>query len=195
MAISRAEAIEAALALVDSDGLDALKLRALAARLGVQAPTLYWHLRNKAELLEAMSDSIMDVAIGRLPPDPAGEWREWLVEAARALRAALLSRRDGARIVAGARASLRRADFSERAMAALLASGVLLQDARLTVVVVERFTVGFVLEEQSPASDAELDPAELARRLPTATRAIVDYFATGKTADDLFLDGVRRILH
>jgi TetR/AcrR family tetracycline transcriptional repressor len=47
------------MSLVDAEGLDALTLRALAGRLGVQAPTLYWHVRNKAELLDALADRIM----------------------------------------------------------------------------------------------------------------------------------------
>jgi TetR/AcrR family tetracycline transcriptional repressor len=35
---------------------------------------------------------------------------------------------------------------------------------------------------------------ELRRRLPTATRAIIEYFESGRSVDDLFQDGVRLIL-
>jgi TetR/AcrR family tetracycline transcriptional repressor len=112
------------------------------------------------------------------------------------LRQAMLAHPDGGRIVAGARLSLRRADFSEKAMATLVEHGVPLDRARLSVFVAERYTVGFVLDEQSrpieQANRPDLD--ELARRLPTATRAIGEYFATGRTVDDLFRDGLRLIL-
>jgi TetR/AcrR family tetracycline transcriptional repressor len=109
----------------------------------------------------------------------------------------MLAHPDGARIVSGARLSLRRADFSERAMATLVANGVDLQRARMTVLVGERFTVGYVLEEQSldpEPNEQTADIAEIQRRLPTATRAIIEYFSSGRTADNLYQDGARLIL-
>jgi TetR/AcrR family tetracycline transcriptional repressor len=198
VALSRHHVVQEALRLVDSDGLDGLTLRALATRLGVQAPTLYWHVRNKAELLDALGDAIMEDALGVLPgPAELGGWQQWLLASLIQLRNAMLAHPDGARIVSGARASLRRADFSERAMATLVTCDVPLQRARLTVLAAERYTVGFVLEEQAPQPEANgraVDMGELRRRLPTATRAIIEYFESGCTADDLFQDGAQLIL-
>jgi TetR/AcrR family tetracycline transcriptional repressor len=195
--LTRRTVVEEALKLVDSQGLDAVTLRALASRLGVQAPTLYWHVRNKAELLDALADAIMDEAIQAVP-DPGNDigWPHWLTSAAECLRHAMLAHPDGARIVAGARLSLRRADFSEIAIATLVQHGVALDRARLSVFVAERYTVGFVLDEQSRPIDParQPDPDELTRRLPTVTRAIREYFATGHSVDDLFRDGLRLIL-
>ncbi|MBN3821866.1 TetR family transcriptional regulator, partial [Paraburkholderia sp. Se-20369] len=57
--LTRDTVLRAALDLLDEVGIDALSTRRLAERLGVQSPTLYWHFRNKGELLEAMSDAIM----------------------------------------------------------------------------------------------------------------------------------------
>jgi TetR/AcrR family tetracycline transcriptional repressor len=197
VALTRRAVVDEALRLADSEGLDALTLRALAGRLGVQAPTLYWHVRNKAQLLEALADAVMDQAIQAIAePAVDVDWQEWLSTAAQQLRQAMLAHPDGARIVASARASLRRADFSELAMATLAECGVALEQARLTVLVVERYTVGFVLDEQSrPPDDVNpADPGELVRRLPTATRAITEYFESGRSVDDLFRDGLRLIL-
>jgi TetR/AcrR family tetracycline transcriptional repressor len=198
MSLTRRQVVEEAMLRVDEHGLDALTLRALAARLGVQAPTLYWHVRNKAELLDALADAIMDDALGAIrEPAAAEDWREWLLAGIAQLRRAMLAHPDGARIVSGARSSLRRADFSERALAVLAAHGVELQHARLIVLAAERYTVGYVLEEQSPEPDPNgphPDPADLQRRLPTVTRAISEYFASGRTVDDLYRDGARLIL-
>lgn len=197
MALDRQSVIEAALDLVDRVGLDRVTLRGLAAQLEVQAPTLYWHIRNKAELLDALGDSVMDEALRAIDDAPGSDWQKWLLGAAIGLRKTMLAHPDGARIVSGARSSLRRADLSERAMATLVGAGVPLQRARLTVLAVERFTVGYVLEEQSaaPIDDrSPHDPAELVRRLPIVTRAITEYFESGRTADDLFQDGVRLIV-
>jgi TetR/AcrR family tetracycline transcriptional repressor len=197
MALTRQRVIDEAMRLVDAHGLDKLTLRALAGRLDVQAPTLYWHVKNKAELLDALADAIMDDAIESLPDSPtAGEWSAWLVSALVSLRRAMLAHPDGARIVSGARDSMRRADFSERAMSTLVEHGVDLQRARLTVLAGERYTVGYVLEEQAPPPepDREFDIAELQRRFPTVTRAIGEYFSTGRTSDDLYRDGLRLVV-
>ncbi|MEZ3160937.1 TetR/AcrR family transcriptional regulator C-terminal domain-containing protein [Microbacterium sp. BWT-B31] len=198
MPLNRQQVIDEALRLVDTDGLDALSLRKLATRLGVQAPTLYWHVQSKAELLDALADAIMDDALSTTTvADAGGHWREWLLSAAAQLRRAMLAHRDGARIVSASRDSLRRADFSERAMSRLVAHGVGLHRARLTVLTIERYTVGFVLEEQSTnASSAqpELDLDELRRRFPTTIQGVTEYFAAGRTVDDLYRDGVRLTL-
>lgn len=80
------------------------------------------------------------------------------------------------------RASLRRADFSERAITALADAGLSVGDARLFVLAVERFTIGYVLEEQSPQPDDDgrrPTPEELTRRFPNVTRAVVDYSRAG----------------
>ena len=50
--------VERALALADAEGLDALTIRRLATELGVTAMALYWHFRNKEELLAGLADQI-----------------------------------------------------------------------------------------------------------------------------------------
>lgn len=79
-----------AIAVADAEGLDALTMRALAARLGVSAMTLYTYVPGKAELLDLMLDALY-AAMDR-PPWRAGEpWRERVrvvADANRALYAA-----------------------------------------------------------------------------------------------------------
>ncbi|CCH78149.1 Transcriptional regulator, TetR family [Nostocoides japonicum T1-X7] len=198
MALNRQQVVDEAMRIVDAEGLDALTLRGLAGRLGVQAPTLYWHVRNKTALLDALGDRIMDDVAEPPPPGPDDDWREWLLAALVGLRQAMLAHRDGARIVSGARDSFRRADFSERAMSTLVDRGVPLQQARMTVLTAERYTIGHVLEEQAShrpgAGEPDLDLDELRHRFPTATRAITEYFSSGRTVDDVYQDGLRLIL-
>ena len=52
--LSREKVIEAALDLVDSEGLPALNLRKLAGRMGISAMTPYHYFEDKADLLSAM---------------------------------------------------------------------------------------------------------------------------------------------
>jgi TetR/AcrR family tetracycline transcriptional repressor len=63
---------ERGLALADAEGLDALTIRRLATELGVTPMALYWHFRNKEELLAALGDQVwreLDTDI-----DPAAPW-------------------------------------------------------------------------------------------------------------------------
>lgn len=50
--------LDAALELIDADGLAALSMRKLAAGLGVQAPSLYHHVAGKTALLAALVEQV-----------------------------------------------------------------------------------------------------------------------------------------
>ncbi|MFC6016687.1 TetR/AcrR family transcriptional regulator C-terminal domain-containing protein [Plantactinospora solaniradicis] len=56
--LSRQRIIDAAAALIDAEGLDALSTRRLATELGVRGPSLYNHFANKDEILDAVADAI-----------------------------------------------------------------------------------------------------------------------------------------
>ena len=99
--LDRAIIVRAALELLNEVGLDGLSTRRLAERLQVRSPTLYWHVRNKQELLDLMANTILF----RAPPDfhMQGDWWVWMGQLARVIRGNLLEYRDGARVVAGTR--------------------------------------------------------------------------------------------
>jgi AcrR family transcriptional regulator len=56
--LSKAAVVEQALALGDAEGLEALTYRRLAQELGVTPMALYWHFRNKEELLAGLAERI-----------------------------------------------------------------------------------------------------------------------------------------
>ncbi|MGC2941889.1 MULTISPECIES: TetR/AcrR family transcriptional regulator C-terminal domain-containing protein [unclassified Brevibacterium] len=196
MALNQDLIVREAFALLDEDGLDGLTLRRLASRLDVQAPTLYWHIRNKAELLAHLGDGILS-PLNTLPDSMCVDWREWLLDAAVRFRAALLAHRDGARVVSAAQLSPAMADFSEHVMSVLVPH-MPLHQARLLVLLIERFTLGVALEEQSGAVDSSaaspLEASEIAARYPLLTKAIADYFADGATLEDLYRESLQLIL-
>lgn len=198
MALDKERIVTEAVALLDDGGLDGVTLRRLAQRLGVQAPTLYWHIRNKAELVNALAEAILEAELTQLkPPGEDEPWREWLIGVAQRLRRAMLAHPDGARVVSAAHLSPTMAAVSELAMSTLVDRGLPLRQARLTVLVVQRFTIGHVLEEQSPPDEDALDGFDhdaFAKRHPTAVAAITDYFQPGRTVDDLFRDSLDLIL-
>jgi AcrR family transcriptional regulator len=193
LALDRQRIVAEAVALLDAEGLDGVTTRKLAARLGVQSPTLYWHLPNKAALVTAIADAILDQEFGDMsPPESDQHWQDWLSGLAERLRRALLAHPDGARVISASQLSVTMAAISELAMSTLVARGIPLREARVIVLTVERFTVGHVLEEQAPRPDAEalknFDLAVFAEQHPTVVAAVTEYFRPGRTVDDLFRD-------
>jgi AcrR family transcriptional regulator len=85
--LTRQAVLEAAVRLVDREGMTALSMRRLGAELGVEAMTLYHHVPNKSALLDGMIEQIVAEAV---PPEfGAATWREDLRAYAHALMAAL----------------------------------------------------------------------------------------------------------
>ncbi|MDN5917577.1 MAG: TetR family transcriptional regulator [Pseudonocardia sp.] len=88
--------VAAALDELDEAGLDALTMRRVATRLGVQLNTVYFHVTGKPALLAMMADALL-AGCDRAPLPLA--WPDRLRVLATRLHDALLSRRDGARLL------------------------------------------------------------------------------------------------
>ena len=94
--LSREAVVEAALGMLNDQGVDALSMRGLADRLGVKAASLYWHLRDKEQLLELLAEAIVDTV--EVPMKPVG-WREPAEAIAKLLAEELARRRDAASVL------------------------------------------------------------------------------------------------
>jgi AcrR family transcriptional regulator len=87
--LSREAVAEGALALADAEGLEAVTIRRLATELGVTPMALYWHFKNKDELLSGVAGRIwdkVDSARNRTLP-PLEEFRALLTSLLEVLRA------------------------------------------------------------------------------------------------------------
>jgi AcrR family transcriptional regulator len=77
--LTRARIVDTALELMDEHGVDWLTMRRLAEHLGVTAPTLYWHIRNRSELIDAAIDAALvgpDGTIDDHAPGTTGSWQD-----------------------------------------------------------------------------------------------------------------------
>jgi TetR/AcrR family tetracycline transcriptional repressor len=79
---------DAALRLIDAQGLNGLTVRALAEELGLGTMTLYWYVRNKDEVLDLVADRVF--AAVTLPQGET-DWRELCRAGAKAVRASFLA--------------------------------------------------------------------------------------------------------
>lgn len=156
MSLDRAAIVEAALTLLDREGIEGLSTRKLAAALGIRGPSLYWHFKNKRELLDHMAEQLFRSA---LPPTPASgqpfDRRAWLEAGARGVRRVALSRRDGAQVMTGSRPATERGEQAFATMVSTLAdTGMSRKDSFTVLQVLGRFAVGWVLYEQGAGERA-----------------------------------------
>ncbi|WP_432973061.1 TetR/AcrR family transcriptional regulator [Dactylosporangium sp. CA-233914] len=71
--LTRTAVAERALLIGDREGLDAITIRRLAQELGVTPMALYWHFKNKDELLLGLIDHVLaDVRADRAATAPRG---------------------------------------------------------------------------------------------------------------------------
>jgi AcrR family transcriptional regulator len=142
--LTRERVVAEALAVIAKDGVQALTMRSLAARLGVVPGALYHHLRNKEQLHDLVLDGVLaEVDYGVDPSMPWGERIKLLAHRLRTVLedhpgvAGLLKTRDplGPHSLA----------LAEAFLAPLHAAGFRDREAGLAFFLVVDYTVGFAV--------------------------------------------------
>jgi TetR/AcrR family transcriptional regulator, tetracycline repressor protein len=158
--LNREAILDAALALADGNGLDALTMRALGSELGVEAPSLYKHVNGKEDILDGLTDRLYaQVRVGA----SEGPWPERMRVYAGALRRAILDHPNLAPLLA-TRPVFSPATLTllEEALGELTDLDLAPQQAIQILDIVVGFVMGHALSELS-AFDAGLDPQQLAK--------------------------------
>lgn len=92
--LTRERVLKRAVKLADTSGLDAVSMRRLGTELGVEAMSLYHHVKNKEALLDAMVEHVgveLNAEVADLAaPDPASDWAGALRARALAARVVML---------------------------------------------------------------------------------------------------------
>jgi TetR/AcrR family transcriptional regulator, tetracycline repressor protein len=204
VALTQEKVVNSAVDLLARAGLEALTLRQLAGELGVSAPTLYWHVRSKRQLLDLMAEVLIERAGRSTAPAPGQPWWEWLAGQARLQWRVLTSHRDAALVVAGNRPTDATLPAIERTVASLVAVGFPPEEALRTILSIGNYVIGCAVERQAEAArepDPERDARllEQATELPNLRAALAGLDATGPAAGDasfehglaLLISGVR----
>jgi AcrR family transcriptional regulator len=98
--LDREAVVDAAMRILDADGLDAVTIRAVADELGTSGTALYTYVRDKDELV----DLLVDRVIGEIDVDAVSRelpWQEQVMQLGRAMRAAFVAHGDIARATLG----------------------------------------------------------------------------------------------
>ncbi|MCV7150825.1 TetR family transcriptional regulator [Mycobacterium pyrenivorans] len=81
--------VETAFAIAAESSVDELSIPLIAKSLGVGVTSIYWHVRNKSELLDAMTDRALRRS-GLAAYAASDDWRESLMAHARGVRRTFL---------------------------------------------------------------------------------------------------------
>jgi AcrR family transcriptional regulator len=192
--LTRDAIVDAALALLERDGMAGFSMRKLAQELGTGAATLYWHVGDKEQLLSLMLDRIVgDVDV---PEPDEVNWREQVKEMARAARRGLTERRDAAQLSMGRiPAGPHSLPVLERNLAVLAAAGLPPHVIAYASDLFALYVGAFAFEESlrvPPLGDESASPEQLAEyfrslppdRFPNLVRLADDL--TAGDADERF---------
>jgi AcrR family transcriptional regulator len=95
--LTRERVVAAGIELADRDGIESISMRRLAQELGVEAMSLYTHVRNKDDLLDGMADAV----IGKIPRSAdGGDWKASLRQMVLAARSIVLTHPWAPRLIA-----------------------------------------------------------------------------------------------
>ena len=145
--LTRDRVIEAALRVMDEEGLDAVSMRRVAREVGVEAMSLYHHVEDK----EALLDGICEHVMAKFDfPEPVDDWTENCRRGARAWRRILQAHPAVMRLFAEQRGPIRSIDSMrpmEFALRILRDSGLSDRDTAQAFHAFGGYIQGFVMME------------------------------------------------
>jgi AcrR family transcriptional regulator len=168
LAVNRRSLATAALELVQEQGLDALTMRSLADRTGVKAASLYWHVRDREELLELVADALL----ARVSVRASGaDWRRQSLAICMAAGAAIGAQRDGDRILLSVPGAIRRSGVYGRLVTAITGAPTDPALARE----VAAMLLGFVVTQPSGrcSSGPPLDTRAMTLAVDSGSRGVI----------------------
>src|SRR4051794_37196756 len=145
--LDRHRVFAVAVAVADSDGLESLSMRKLAQQLGVEAMSLYHHVRNKAEILDGMVETIY----GEIElPSGTQNWKTEMTLRACSLREAM-TRHPWAIALMSSRtapgpATLRHHDA---VIGSCLRAGLSVDMAARAFALIDNFVFGYLMQERT----------------------------------------------
>ena len=183
--LTRERVIEAAMRIMDEEGLEAVSMRRVAREVGVEAMSLYHHIEDKDDLLDGICEHVMAEFDF---PEPVDDWAENCRRGARAWRQLLQAHPAVMRLFVEQRGPVRSIDSMrpmEYALGVLRASGLSDRDTAQAFHAFGGYIQGFVMMELgSIAGGADEEHmkkhAELAAALPgefPMLQAVSPYFA------------------
>jgi AcrR family transcriptional regulator len=157
--LDQSKIIQTAIDLINKDGLKKLSMRNVANALNTSAASLYWHIENKYELLQLLSEQISkNISF----PDSSKEWYEQLIELGNEFRQALLSIRDSVEIMTETvPMTPDRLQLIENIYRILINAGFRSEDVPATASLFNNYVLSFVRDEMIQVQIAKIQGLEV----------------------------------
>jgi AcrR family transcriptional regulator len=170
-ALTRQRVVVEALALISTDGVEALSMRVLAARLGVVPGALYRHVQSKEQLQDLIVDGVLaevDREVGHLP-----SWTRQVAELARRLRSTL-ERHPGVAGLLKTRDPLspHSLALAEAFLAPLHAAGLSERQTAHAYRLIYDYTLGFALSDPTSPGEQRFQDTATRRELQDFLRSL-----------------------
>ncbi len=164
--LTRDRIVEAAMDLADEVGLEALSMRKLGDRLGVEAMSLYNHVKNKDDLLDGMNDAFSaSIEI----PTPGDEWRDAMRRRAHSAREQFRLHPWALSLVdARANAGYATIRYHNAIIGVLREGGFSIEMTAHAFALLDAFIFGFAIQERNLPVVDEAEVAELAGQMMAA---------------------------
>ncbi len=205
--LNRDRIVAAAVEIADERGVGAVTMRAVAAKLGVEAMSLYNHVANKEDILDGM----VDMVVGQidLPPD-AGSWREAMRRRAVSARR-IFGRHPWVPAILDSRESIGPSGmrYFDWVLGTLIEAGFPLDDAAHAFSLLDSYIYGFGIQKANFTPPGDVSPEELAKAVsghlpvgeyPYLHRMVARAIREGYDAEadfdhglGIILDGLERI--
>jgi len=144
--------IQQAVEILNKEGLKKLSMRKLSEALNTTVGSLYWHIENKNELLQLLSDQIIQ---NISYPNSAKEWRNQFIELGYEYRQALFSIRGSVDIMVETVPSTpNRLHLIEQIYQILLRAGFMPKDVPLVSSLFNNYVLSYVRDEMTQIYDA-----------------------------------------
>ena len=201
--LSRDQVVAEALTIISSQGVQALSMRGLAARLGVVPGALYRHVHSKEQLY----DLVLDAVLAEVDPqvDDSVAWAEQVTELAQRLRA-VLERHPGLAGLLKARdpVSPHSLALAEAFLASLQGAGLPDRETALAFRLIYDYTAGFSLSDPTTAAQQRTRDPATQRELHAFLRSlpadrfpalnVLGEYAWADDREDRFIAGLSTII-
>jgi AcrR family transcriptional regulator len=165
--LSKAEILEAALALVDEEGLEALSMRRVAASIGVSPMGLYRHVATRDEIVQGIADMALEDIDIEL--DATGTWDAQLKAVFIQIHETLLAHPGLIHVLHVQPISAERAlDTVEALLGILRGSGFSGEEAVAIVGALQSYTFGFTVQQRARIGTEEGQHVKRLKALPTS---------------------------
>jgi len=203
--LSRERVLRAAVALADEGGIGSLTMRRLGQDLGVEAMSLYKHVKNKDDLL----DGIVDLVVGDIDVPPTGiPWKEAMRHRAISAHEVMLAHPWAAlQVMSRFNIGPGMTRYLDATLGRLREGGFSIHGALDAWHTLDSHIYGFTLQELGlpfEVEETQQVSADVLQQLPAdefphVVEVITKIMQTGRVEDfefglDLILDGLERIL-